>query len=102
MTPLFLSIAHLLHSYNTPIRFQGLLVSSVRTPERPKCSLHSSALRACLDLRQPFPKYADLTALLADCCAGHRQQTHYCSGGRYNSSGINRDQALASISSIPG
>ena len=101
MTPLFLSIAHLLHPCDTPIRFQGLLVSSGRTPERPKCSLHSSALRACLDLRQPFPKYADFTAV-ADCCAGQRQQTYYRSGGRYNSSGINWDQALASISSIPG
>lgn len=56
MTPLVLSIAHLLHPYNTPIRFQGLFVSSARTPERPECSLHSSAMRACLDLRQPFPK----------------------------------------------
>ena len=56
MTPLVLSIAHLLHPYNTPIRFQGPFVSSARTPERPECSLHSSAMRACLDLRQPFPK----------------------------------------------
>ena len=83
MTPLFLLILLLLHPYYTPTRFQGLTVSSEVALERPKCSLHTSALRACLGLRQPFPKYADFTATLAGCSAGHRQQHYYCSSGRY-------------------
>ena len=90
MTPLFLSNLNSLHPYSTLIILQGPIVPSRKYAERLKCSLHSSTLRACLGLRQPFPKHADYPAVLAGCSAGHRQQGHYCSGGRCK---FKRDQS---------